>query len=66
MNGAGPQCCWTTGIKVLDLLKASQGVETYLAEDLEADNTRMVVKILRSGVAALVLRLEHEAVEWAL
>jgi PAS domain S-box-containing protein len=49
--------------QLLDLLKASQGVETYLAEDLEPDNKRVVVKILRSGVAApaLVLRLEHEA-----
>ncbi|CAN5885731.1 hypothetical protein BH23ACT12_BH23ACT12_01880 [soil metagenome] len=49
--------------QLLDLLKASQGVETYLAEDLGADNARVVVKLLRDGVAApaVTMRLEHEA-----
>jgi len=49
--------------RLLRQLKSGRGVETYLAEDQQDAGSRVVVKILRSGVAApaTLMRLEHEA-----
>jgi HPt (histidine-containing phosphotransfer) domain-containing protein len=45
------------------LLKGGHGVETYLAEDLEADGAPVVVKLLHIDMVApaVLIRLEHEA-----
>lgn len=49
--------------ELVELLKAGQGIETYLAHDHRSPDSRVVVKLLRAGVAApdLIKRMEHEA-----
>ncbi len=62
--GAGtPTMLLDERYELVDLLKASQGVETYVAHDHRSPVSRVVVKLLRTGVAApaLIKRLEHEA-----